>query len=277
VGDKLTAIPAVLESELLRDDPDLRDIVVEFLDSLEERVVEFQEANARLDWDQLTMLAHRLKGAGGSYGYADISRLGKIMEDAFRVQTADNFSAWIEQLRSLADAARAGLPKARRAGIRELHDSESVVRTEPLRSGSGLLWNANPSHGYPALKTGPGPVLAPRQEAVRTLALSGPPKKCGTAELGCVPGSPGAISNTGDFCGGMLVSVTPPRVASLGLRGWHSGRSRFNFALCDGRAASVDVPAGGLTYDRSGPGYTIQNAPRLPVRRESSLGAENRP
>jgi HPt (histidine-containing phosphotransfer) domain-containing protein len=102
--------PAKLVSALLADDPDLYDIVAAFVDGLAGRITELRQAYDRLDWDQLTILAHRLKGAGGSYGYPDLSTLGATMERSFRTQSADHFSTWIKQLEELSAAACAGLP-----------------------------------------------------------------------------------------------------------------------------------------------------------------------
>ncbi|MBI5863484.1 MAG: Hpt domain-containing protein, partial [Planctomycetes bacterium] len=73
-----------LVSQLLADDPDLRDIVVEFVDGLSTRIAELNSAHEKLDWERLKTLAHQLKGAGGSYGYPDITTLGAEMETAFR-------------------------------------------------------------------------------------------------------------------------------------------------------------------------------------------------
>jgi len=87
----------------------MANLVEQFVGTLPERIAELRSACDRLDWEQLTLLAHRLKGAGGSYGYPDISRLAKIMEDSFRLHSADGFATWIGQLEQLSAAARAGL------------------------------------------------------------------------------------------------------------------------------------------------------------------------
>ncbi|MEW6253804.1 MAG: Hpt domain-containing protein, partial [Planctomycetota bacterium] len=75
---------AKLLSQLLLEDVNLRDVVEEFVASLELRAGELRQAHARLDWDLLAALAHRLKGAAGSYGYPSISRLCAELEQRFR-------------------------------------------------------------------------------------------------------------------------------------------------------------------------------------------------
>ncbi len=102
-------LPEKLISQLLIDAPDLRDVVEEFVHGLGERIEELRTAYAQLDWERLRTLAHRLKGAGGSYGYPALSQLAAQMECAFRAHCADQFNAWIRRLEELSAAARAGL------------------------------------------------------------------------------------------------------------------------------------------------------------------------
>lgn len=101
--------PNAIISQLLIEDADLRDIVEEFVNELDDRLSEIKEAYAQLDWANLETLAHRLKGAGGSYGYPDISTVAADMETAFRQQAADQFDNWMEQLKKLTNAAKNGL------------------------------------------------------------------------------------------------------------------------------------------------------------------------
>ena len=103
------AAPPKLVSQLLLEDESLRDMVEEFVANLEKRVKELQHAYEKLDWQQLTMLAHRLKGAAGSYGYPDISQVCATMERNFTAHQADAFAAWAAELERLVQGARQGL------------------------------------------------------------------------------------------------------------------------------------------------------------------------
>jgi HPt (histidine-containing phosphotransfer) domain-containing protein len=98
-----------LVSQLLSDDAELRDMVEAFVVGLPHRVEELRQAYAALDWQRLHMLAHRLKGAAGSYGYPDLSRLATTMELGFALQQAGDFSAWMKQFEECIEGARAGL------------------------------------------------------------------------------------------------------------------------------------------------------------------------
>lgn len=101
--------PNAIISQLLIEDADLRDIVEEFVNELDDRLSEIKQAYEQLDWANLETLAHRLKGAGGSYGYPDISSVAADMEAAFRRQASDQFDNWMDQLKSLTSAAKKGL------------------------------------------------------------------------------------------------------------------------------------------------------------------------
>ena len=101
--------PTTLRSQLLADDPELRDIVQEFVSGLETRLAEMRAAYSKLDFDALRTLAHRLKGAGGSYGYPEFSRIAGEMEEQFKQFQATRFEQEIETLTRLVRAAQAGL------------------------------------------------------------------------------------------------------------------------------------------------------------------------
>lgn len=101
--------PARLVSRLIEDDPELADIVVEFVSALPNRVQNLENAWREQAWDRLTTIAHQLKGAGGSYGYPALSALGATMEQGFKTQSVDDFDLWLAELKNLVAAARAGL------------------------------------------------------------------------------------------------------------------------------------------------------------------------
>lgn len=108
-NDRPSAVRTPLVSSLLAEEPDMRDLVEEFITGLEERAGEFAAAFADREWDRLRVLAHQLKGAGGSYGYPEFSALGATMETAFRNHAGDGFEQWMRELGELVAAARAAL------------------------------------------------------------------------------------------------------------------------------------------------------------------------
>ena len=102
--------PTKLHSQLLNEDATLIDIVEEFVNGLDGRIQEMKAAFASNDCASLATLAHRLKGAGGSYGYPELTVAGGEMERRFKAQDLSDFDQWIGKLSQLTAAAKAGLP-----------------------------------------------------------------------------------------------------------------------------------------------------------------------
>lgn len=103
------AAPTVLRSTLGADDPGLVELIHTFVRSLDERITGMKTAHAGHDLKRLTTLAHQLKGAGGSYGYPQITAAARAMDKDYRAGNVDRFAVQIETLQSLAAAARHGL------------------------------------------------------------------------------------------------------------------------------------------------------------------------
>jgi HPt (histidine-containing phosphotransfer) domain-containing protein len=101
--------PERLCSLLLRDNPRLRDIVGQFVLGLPGRIADLRLAAATRDCQQLTILAHRLKGASGSFGFPQICELAADMERSFRNHSLGECAVWLDRLEGLIRAAQAGL------------------------------------------------------------------------------------------------------------------------------------------------------------------------
>jgi HPt (histidine-containing phosphotransfer) domain-containing protein len=99
----------LIVSTLVVEDPDMFEIVAEFVAGLDKRAAELAAAHERNAWGELKTLAHQLKGAGGSYGYPELSTLAATMERSIRTHSADEFSIWMRRLSDLVAGARAGL------------------------------------------------------------------------------------------------------------------------------------------------------------------------
>jgi HPt (histidine-containing phosphotransfer) domain-containing protein len=59
---------------------ELRDLVGRFLDHAGDELAQLRAAAARRDHDELRRIGHMLKGAGGGYGFDEITRLGGEIE-----------------------------------------------------------------------------------------------------------------------------------------------------------------------------------------------------
>ena len=83
----------------LSDDPDLRDLVEEFVDTLQERVRSLEAAYRDGSIQDLTRIAHQLKGASGGYGFDTIAETAAGLEQS--AKTANSVSEVTRQLEDL--------------------------------------------------------------------------------------------------------------------------------------------------------------------------------
>lgn len=62
------------------DDAEFGELIGLFVDELPERVAAIRESLATPDLDQLKIVAHQLMGAGGGYGFLEITDAGRTLE-----------------------------------------------------------------------------------------------------------------------------------------------------------------------------------------------------
>ncbi|MEW6144379.1 MAG: Hpt domain-containing protein [Thermodesulfobacteriota bacterium] len=70
------------KKEVVYVDPDFMDLIPFFLESRHKDIVNIRECVAKADLKEAQRLGHGMKGAGGGYGFQEISRIGKSIEDA---------------------------------------------------------------------------------------------------------------------------------------------------------------------------------------------------
>ncbi len=90
---------------IYEDDPDMLEIVREFVAELPNRVAALESHLANGDMPELQTLAHQLKGAGGGYGFPQITEVAAVLEQA--VKEGVETSVVKERLASLCDTLRA--------------------------------------------------------------------------------------------------------------------------------------------------------------------------
>lgn len=66
------------------DDPDMLEIVREFAAELPQRVEDLEGRLEAGDLAQLQVLAHQLKGAGGGYGFSQVTDAAAVLEQALK-------------------------------------------------------------------------------------------------------------------------------------------------------------------------------------------------
>jgi len=96
----------------LAEDPDLGAIVEMFVDEMPGRVDNLIRFLSSGDWEQLRRVAHQLKGAAGSYGFAPITSSAARLEDAIRQsRPKEDIRRACDELVELCRQARAGTPR----------------------------------------------------------------------------------------------------------------------------------------------------------------------
>ena len=111
-----------LRSEFAAD-PEMADLVRDFVGELPEKVRKLTDAAAQGRADETRRLAHQLKGSAGGYGFAPIGHVAAAIENALhaadhaaRQQTLKSLTVQIQELNSLCNRAVAGLAPRKAAG-----------------------------------------------------------------------------------------------------------------------------------------------------------------
>ena len=95
-------------STLLEEEPDLADLVEEFVAGLPQRLQFLKEVINKRDIDSLKAALHKLKGTSGNYGYPELFTLCQKME--FEVVTGNfaNLEEMASELEMLIERIRLG-------------------------------------------------------------------------------------------------------------------------------------------------------------------------
>ncbi len=88
-------------SELIREDATFADIVMQFVDSLSDRLNKMEDAVRAADFETLRVAAHQLKGSGGGYGYPILTERAADLERKAKQKTIDDCAASLSELREI--------------------------------------------------------------------------------------------------------------------------------------------------------------------------------
>jgi HPt (histidine-containing phosphotransfer) domain-containing protein len=71
-----------LEKIRIRVDPDLQDLIPDYLENRGKDLLVYQQALEEDDFDSIAVLGHSMKGSGGGYGFNDLTSIGRAIEKA---------------------------------------------------------------------------------------------------------------------------------------------------------------------------------------------------
>jgi HPt (histidine-containing phosphotransfer) domain-containing protein len=88
--------------------PGIEEAAKRYLQSRKNDLPRLMELAAAKEFEQLRILSHNMKGTGTSYGFPDLTRLGRLMEASAKEQNAGDMSAQLLELsRYLKQASEA--------------------------------------------------------------------------------------------------------------------------------------------------------------------------
>lgn len=92
----------------LSDDPDMIDLVGEFVENLKDRVTAIEATVAENNVEDLTRLAHQLKGASGGYGFDPLGQAAAALEQAAKAaHEVGEIKGAVDELISMCQRATA--------------------------------------------------------------------------------------------------------------------------------------------------------------------------
>jgi HPt (histidine-containing phosphotransfer) domain-containing protein len=90
-----------IKSSLPTDDPDFREVVVEFVDKLKVQMDDLQSAWERRELERVASLAHWMKGSGGTAGFDAFTAPAKRLEQLAKESQLDDIASAIGEIQSL--------------------------------------------------------------------------------------------------------------------------------------------------------------------------------
>lgn len=83
------------EKIIVHVDEEIEDLIPGFLEKWRKRAKTLQEALAKGDYGAILILGHKMKGAGGGYGFDALTDIGSCLENAAKEKNAQEIQRWI--------------------------------------------------------------------------------------------------------------------------------------------------------------------------------------
>lgn len=81
-------------------DPDLEELIPDFMANRQEDIQSITEALAKNDLETIRILGHSMKGSGGGYGFDEITTIGGFIEKAATKPDIGEIKKRVEELSS---------------------------------------------------------------------------------------------------------------------------------------------------------------------------------
>ncbi len=80
------------------DDEDFAELIEFFVEAIPERIESLRQGQQEQNWDQMKTVAHQLKGAGGGYGFEELSVHAAHLEQVCKQNDIDSLEGALEAL-----------------------------------------------------------------------------------------------------------------------------------------------------------------------------------
>jgi len=87
-----------IEKIVVSVDSDLEDLVPGFMENRRKDILTIQNAAEKNDFETIRVLGHSMKGSGGGYGFDEISKIGKFIEEAAKAADSDEIKKQADEL-----------------------------------------------------------------------------------------------------------------------------------------------------------------------------------
>jgi HPt (histidine-containing phosphotransfer) domain-containing protein len=100
---KLESVLRSDERIIVHIDPEIADLVPDFLENRNKDIKTIGEALRQGDFETIKIIGHNMKGSGGSYGFEAISDIGKSLEQTAIAQDTVGIKKSLQDLSAYLD------------------------------------------------------------------------------------------------------------------------------------------------------------------------------
>ncbi len=91
------------EKIVVNVDSDIEDLIPGFLENRQEDVKSIYDALEKEDYETIRILGHSMKGAGGGYGFEEITDIGRSIEESAEGKNQEEVKKWVINLSNYLD------------------------------------------------------------------------------------------------------------------------------------------------------------------------------
>ena len=91
------------EKIVVNVDSDIEDLIPGFLENRQEDVKSIYDALEKEDYETIRILGHSMKGAGGGYGFDEITDIGRLIEESAEGKNQEEIKKWVINLTNYLD------------------------------------------------------------------------------------------------------------------------------------------------------------------------------